>query len=102
VQLPIRIQQANSRRKHEAVTHDLSAAGVYISANLPFRLGAQVNFEITLPAPDTGAVRNVQLKCSGRVVRVDTRARGKRRGVACIIDRYRLVPARKPKGEPAC
>jgi len=103
MQLPIRIQQANSRRAHQGVTHNLSAAGVYISANLPFRLGAQVNFEITLPAPVTGAPADVRLKCAGRVIRVDARNRGKRRGVACVIDRYRFVRNAKPKkGEPAC
>jgi hypothetical protein len=103
LQLPIRIQQANSRRKHNGVTHNLSAAGVYISANLPFRMGAEVNFEITLPAPVTGAPGDVQLKCAGRVVRVDSRHQGKRRGVACVIDRYRFVPGKKKaKGEPAC
>jgi PilZ domain len=104
LQLPIRIQQANSARKHQAVTNNLSAAGVYISANLPFRLGAEVNFEITLPAPVTGGPRDVQLKCAGRVVRVDERPRGKRRGVACVIDRYRFMRKvkAKAKGEPAC
>ncbi len=91
LQLPIRIQQANSGRKHDGVTHNLSAAGVYISADLPLRLGAHVNFEITLPAPATGAPGDVQLKCAGRVVRVDARRRGTRRGVACVIDRYRFV-----------
>lgn len=102
LQLPIRIQQANSRRKHDGVTNDLSAAGVYIKANLPFRLGAAVNFEITLPAPVTGAPADVQLKCDGRVIRVDARRQGKRRGVACVIDHYRFVRRGKAKGGPAC
>ncbi len=101
LQLPIRIQQVNSRRQHNGVTHNLSAAGVYISANLPFRMGAQVNFEITLPAPVTGAPADVQLKCAGRVVRVDARRQGQRRGVACVIDRYRFVRREKKKGAPA-
>lgn len=101
LQLPIRIQQANSRRAHRAVTHDLSAAGVYITADLPFRMGARVNFEITLPAPVIGAARDVELKCAGRVVRVDAKRRGKDRGVACVIDQYRFVRERK-KGGPAC
>ncbi len=102
LQLPIRIQQANSRRKHDGVTNNLSAAGVYISANLPFRMGTHVNFEITLPAPATGAPGDMQLKCAGRVVRVDARRQGKRRGVACVIDRYRFVRNSRAKGGPAC
>ncbi len=101
LQLPIRIQQANSRRGHRAVTHDLSAAGVFITANLPFREGAKVKFEITVPGSVIGALRNVELKCAGRVVRVDSARKGKHRGVACVIDRYRFV-RRRTKGEPAC
>jgi hypothetical protein len=39
----------------------------------------------------------VEVKCTGRVIRVDTPSRGKRRGVACVIDRYQFVPQRKPR-----
>ena len=95
--LPVKIKGGNSGRSQSATTNGLSAAGVFISTNLPFKKGSKLNFQITLPAPIIGAKSDVEVKCTGRVIRVDTPARGKRRGVACIIDRYQFVPQRKPR-----
>ncbi len=95
--LPVKIKHASSARSHAATTDNLSAAGVFISTNLPFRKGAKLNFQITLPAPFIGAANNVEVNCAGRVVRVDEKSRGKRRGVACVIDRYQFVPQRKSR-----
>jgi len=93
--LPVKIKGGNSRS--QAATSDLSAAGVFITTNLPFKKGSKLVFEITLPAPIIGSARDVEVKCAGRVVRVDAPARGKRRGVACVIDQYQFVPQRKPR-----
>jgi hypothetical protein len=95
--LPVKIKGDTSRRSQSATTNNLSAAGVFITTNLPFRKGSKLNFEITLPASVIGAKSNVEVKCAGRVIRVDTPASGKRRGVACVIDRYQFVPQRKPR-----
>jgi hypothetical protein len=95
--LPVKIKGGNSRRSQAATTNNLSAAGVFISTDLPFRKGSKLNFQITLPAPVIGSKSNVEVKCAGRVVRVDTPTRGKRRGVACVIDCYQFVPQRKPR-----
>jgi PilZ domain len=96
--LAVKIKDGDSRRSHAANTGNLSAAGVYISTNLPFRKGSKLNFQITLPAPIIGSNNDVEVNCVGRVVRVDAKASGKRRGVACVIDRYEFVPQRKPRG----
>ncbi len=95
--LPVKIKGGNSRRSQTATTNDLSAAGVFISTDLPFRKGSKLSFQITLPAPVIGSKTDVEVKCAGRVIRVDTPSRGKRRGVACVIDRYQFVPQRKPR-----
>ena len=95
--LPVKIKGGTSRRSQAATTNNLSAAGVFISTSLPFRKGSRLNFEIILPAPIIGAKRDVEVKCTGRVVRVDSPKSGKRRGVACVIDRYQFVPQRKPR-----
>ena len=94
--LPVKIKGGTSRRS-QAATTNMSAAGVFITTNLPFKKGSKLNFQITLPAPVIGATSDVEVKCTGRVIRVDTPARGKRRGVACVIDRYQFVPQRKPR-----
>jgi PilZ domain-containing protein len=93
--LPVKIKGGSSGRSQSATTNNLSAAGVFITTNLPFKKGSKLNFKITLPAPVIGAERDVEVKCVGRVIRVDTPSRGKRRGVACVIDRYQFVPQRK-------
>jgi len=95
--LPVKIKGGTARRSQAAITDNLSAASVFITTNLPFRKGSKLSFEITLPAPIIGAKSVVEVECIGRVVRVDTPTRGKRRGVACVIDRYQFVPQRKPR-----
>jgi hypothetical protein len=94
--LPVKIKDGKQRAK-AATTGDLSAAGVFITTNLPFRKGTKLSFQITLPAPVIGSPNNVEVNCAGRVVRVDATKRGKRRGVACIIDCYEFVPKRKKR-----
>ena len=94
--LPVKIKGANSGRSHAATTDDLSAAGVFITTNMPFRKGSKLSFQIKLPAPIIGALNDVEVNCAGRVVRVDG-IKGKRRGVACVIDRYRFVPQKKSR-----
>ena len=95
--LPVKIKKADSERSHAATTNNRSAAGVYITTKLPFREGSKLNFQITLPAPVIGSTNNVEVNCTGRVVRVDISIKGKRRGVACVIDRYQFRPQRKPR-----
>ena len=96
--LPVKIEHAGSAgRSQKATTDNLSAAGVFITTDLPFRKGSKLNFKIVLPAPFIGAANNVEVKCTGRVVRVHARSKGKRRGVACVIDQYRFVPQPKPR-----
>jgi hypothetical protein len=97
--LTVTIKDGDSRRSHAATTDNLSAAGVFITTNLPFRKGSKLSFKITLPALVVGSANDVDVNCAGRVVRVDAPAKGKRRGVACVIDRYQFVPRRKPRGE---
>lgn len=93
LELPIRIHEADSAEETEGVTGNVSSAGVYVRANAPWRVGSPVEFEITLPAEAAAAERDVQIRCRGRVVRVDKTvvdANGKC-GVACVIDKYEFV-----------
>jgi hypothetical protein len=108
LELPVRLHEPDSAEEHEALTADVSAAGVYIRAQAPgdgakltkageraWRRGARVEFEMTLPAAVVGAAHDVKVRCCGHVVRVEKvqqRAAGeKRNGVACVIDKYEFV-----------
>lgn len=101
--LPITIRKPKSTRKHKGATTDVSAGGAYFSAAADFAIGSTIEFAITLPHQALGTRKDVELHCSGRVVRAEAAPvlRGKKRkkqprwkGLACIIDQYRFV--RKP------
>ena len=93
LELPIRIHEADSAEETEGVTGNLSSAGVYVRANALWKVGSQVEFDITLPAEAAASKQDVHLHCRGRVVRVDRNGADTegRRGVACVIDKYEFV-----------
>ena len=99
LQLPIRIRQKGDA-VDSGTTADVSAAGVYIQANTDLAVGSPIEFDITLPAKVLGTPTDVEVHCSGRVVRREgssKTAKGKKRnGVACVIDEYKFI--RKSKG----
>ena len=100
LQLPITISEGESPRKHQGTTANVSAAGVYVQAEKPLKVGSRITFEITLPKQVLCAERDVRIRCAGRVVRAESSrrvprtkqaARERLRGMACVIDQYRFV-----------
>ncbi len=92
LELPIRIHETESAEELEAVTGNVSSAGVYVRANTAWEIGSKVDFEITLPAEATAADQDVRIRCQGRVVRIDKPEDDNEScGVACIIDKYHFV-----------
>ena len=78
----------------------MSGGGALIEADPSLRVGARVQFSITLPGKLLGARKDVDVKCDGRVVRVEKKKASKTKikngadrsvGVACIIDNYVFV-----------
>lgn len=78
-----------------ATTANMSSAGVYIQANTDLAVGSPIEFDITLPAKVLGTPNDVEVHCTGRVVRRESSAsNGKGRsknGVACVIDQYKFI-----------
>ena len=92
LELPIKISKEQEGSALNAMTGNLSAAGVYIKADSSLEIGSAVEFEIALPPEMTGAKDNVIIQCRGRVVRADEASGDKdSRGVACEIDSYDFV-----------
>lgn len=93
LQLPIRIR--HKKAADVATTANMSAAGVYIQANTDLTVGSPIEFDITLPAKVLGTPNDVEVHCTGRVVRREsTASNGKGRGkngVACVIDQYKFI-----------
>jgi PilZ domain-containing protein len=106
LELPIKIHGKGG--DDSATTGNMSAAGVYIMADLDLAVGSNIEFDITLPANVLGTPGDVEVHCTGRVVRKDAGAaaaasansnsskRKKKNGVACVIDQYKFI--RKSKG----
>ena len=101
LELPIRIRQKKAAAANAGTTADVSSAGVYIQANTDLAVGSSIEFDITLPAKVLGTPTDVEVHCTGRVVRREsegTNGRGRRKnGVACVIDQYKFI--RKNKGK---
>jgi hypothetical protein len=87
VQLPIRVHPPHSKRELRGFTANVSAAGIFLQAPADLAPGSRIKFEITLPADAVGAEQDVEIRGTGRVVRVDSQTHG----VACVIDRYQFV-----------
>ncbi len=76
LELPIKIHGKGG--DDSATTGNMSAAGVYIMADLNLAIGSNIEFDITLPKEVLGTPGDVEVHCTGRVVRKE-RKRGSRR-----------------------
>ena len=96
--LPITIHGKKFSRVKTAKTSDVSAAGVYIEADADLEIGTKIEFDISLPAKVAGTDTDVEIVCKGRVVRINNtgkKAKGRKAGVACVIDQYKFVRKKK-------
>ncbi|HET9363660.1 MAG TPA: PilZ domain-containing protein [Candidatus Angelobacter sp.] len=102
LELPIKIH--GKKGDEGGTTANMSAAGVYIMADLDLSVGSPIEFDITLPAQVLGTPGDVEVRCSGRVVRkeasqaatANSTRKKKKNGIACVIDQYKFI--RKEKG----
>jgi hypothetical protein len=91
--LPVRVMARDSK-EHElkAHTRDVSYRGLYFHTEAKFDYGNEIDFIITLPQQMITA-GDVNIRCHGRVVRVESDDNGKT-GIAAKIERYEFVPMR--------
>jgi len=80
-----------------AQTRDVSSGGVYFEMAEAPHPGSRLEFVLTLPAEIT-LTGPVQIRCIGKVIRVD-RGDGRQVGVAATIDRYEFLRAREAVGD---
>jgi len=90
--LPMRILSLDSN-SHElkAFTRDVSYRGLYFLAETEAKVGAAIEFVITLPEQVTRS-GDVNIRCHGQVVRTEPTQNGKI-GIAAKIDRYEFLHA---------
>lgn len=91
--LPVRVLAHEvSGPELKAHTRDVSYRGLYFLSESQFENGSEIDFIITLPQQVISA-GDVNIRCHGRVVRVESTDNGKM-GVAAKIERYEFVPVR--------
>jgi hypothetical protein len=91
--LPVRVlaQDANGTEL-KANTRDVSYRGLYFHSQGHFETGNEIDFILTLPQQIISA-GDVNIRCHGRVVRVESDENG-RSGIAAKIEKYEFIPAR--------
>src|SRR5215510_4135226 len=87
--LPISVKFLDNGR-HEVAGHtrDVSARGVFIYLETEIRVGAAIEFVMTLPQGITLS-DPIRVRCSGTVLRVEKR--GSEQGVAVSIEKYEFL-----------
>ena len=90
--LPVRVLARDaSGPELKAHTRDVSYRGLYFLAETEAKVGAAIEFVITLPEQVTRS-GDVNIRCHGQVVRTEPTENGKT-GIAAKIDRYEFLHA---------
>lgn len=91
--LPVRVMAYDSNSPElRANTRDVSYRGLYFLTEARFEDGSEIDFILTLPQQMVSA-GDVNIRCHGKVVRVEPTDNGKT-GIAARIDRYEFVSLR--------
>ena len=91
--LPVRVLARDaSGPELKAQTRDVSYRGLYFLTEARFENGSEIDFILTLPQQMITA-GDVNIRCHGRVVRIETDENGKT-GIAAKIEKYEFVPVR--------
>jgi hypothetical protein len=86
LQLPVALHVNDTLDK--GVTQDISAGGVLIHCGMDYPVGSTIEFSICMPAQTLGAEHDVQMECTGRVVRCTPE--GDYVALGAIIDEYHI------------
>lgn len=90
VKVRVKAQEAPEPVTVEAATKDISARGIYFAVSGGIALGSELECEVTLP-PELCQGNTIQVKCRGRIVRVE---RPDTHGTICVaatIEDYEFV-----------
>jgi hypothetical protein len=91
--LPVKVLAHDAQSPElKAHTRDVSYRSLYFLTDARFENGSEIDFVLTLPQQVISA-GDVNIRCHGRVVRVETSDNGKT-GIAAKIEKYEFVPVR--------
>ena len=89
--LPVKVRvKTQVAAEIATATNDISARGIYFSMSGDYELGSELECEVTLP-PELCQGNAIQVRCRGRIVRVERRDVEGKIGVAATIEDYEFV-----------
>jgi hypothetical protein len=92
LRLPVSVNQSETATQREsAQTRDVSARGICFYLDAAVEAGSPIEFTLTLP-PEITLTESIQVRCKGRVVRVDGGNPAGKLAVAAVIDEYEFLP----------
>jgi PilZ domain len=91
LRLPVAVNSdQNGAQEKAAQTRDVSARGICFYIDSSVHEGAAIEFTLTLP-PEITLTESIQVRCKGRVVRVDDSGADGKVAVAAVIDEYEFL-----------
>jgi hypothetical protein len=94
LRLPLSVNYSeNGAAEKSAQTRDVSARGICFYIDSTVAPGAAIEFTLTLP-PEITLTESIQVRCRGKVVRVDNASSDGKVAVAAVIDEYEFISKR--------
>jgi hypothetical protein len=91
LRLPLSVTYSEETAENKAAqTRDVSARGICFYVDSAVEPGAAIEFTLTLP-PEITLTESIQVRCKGKVVRVDHTGAAGKVAVAAVIDEYEFL-----------
>jgi hypothetical protein len=91
LRLPLSVNYSEETAQQKAAqTRDVSARGICFYVDSSVEAGAAIEFTLTLP-PEITLTESIQVRCKGKVVRVDNTGGENKVAVAAVIDEYEFL-----------
>ncbi len=91
LRLPLSINYTpENPAEQSAQTRDVSARGICFYVDSSIDAGSPIEFTLTLP-PEITLTESIQVRCKGKVVRVDGPGVDNRLAVAAVIEEYEFL-----------
>jgi hypothetical protein len=91
LRLPLSVNCSEETVSEKAAqTRDVSARGICFYVDSSVEAGSAIEFTLTLP-PEITLTESIQVRCKGKVVRVDGPGVDNKVAVAAVIDEYEFL-----------
>jgi hypothetical protein len=88
--LPVTVRTSETADPTLSATKDVSAQGVFFYIDADVTEGSPIEFTLTLP-PEITLTECIKVHCTGRVVRVDSKDKNSKVGIAAAIEHYDII-----------